>query len=84
MRIQKMRFVLLGVLTLSFFFPAGVGGAGLPAQTGPAALVSPAGWLNPDGSLRLDGSLKGTLDLSGYDVSIDPVRGPVFGPAQAG
>src|SRR5574341_296827 len=56
------------------------------AQTAPGAgeRVSPQGFLNPDGSLRLDGSLSGSLDLSGWEVSIDPQRGPLFAPAESG
>jgi hypothetical protein len=34
--------------------------------------------LNADGTLRLDGDLSGALDLSGWDVRLDPDRGPLF------
>jgi len=42
--------------------------------------LSPAGLLNADGSLNLNTSASGNLDLSGYTVSLDPARGPVFSP----
>jgi len=39
--------------------------------------------LNPDGTLKLDGAFSGTVDLDGWNVSIDPDRGPVFGAQEA-
>jgi hypothetical protein len=42
--------------------------------------VSPAAFINPDGTLDLSGSFRGSFDLSGWDVSLDPSRGPVFLP----
>ena len=44
-------------------------------------LISPEELLNPDGTLNLDGSFSGTLNLDGYNVSMDPKRGPVFSQA---
>ena len=41
--------------------------------------ASPAEMLNPDGTLNLNEGFNGALDLSGYSVAIDPLRGPVFG-----
>ena len=54
------------------------------SQPAPGAgeLTSPEGFLNHDGTLRLDGSFSGALALSGWNVSIDPERGPVFAPSQ--
>ena len=44
-------------------------------QTSPAnALIA------PDGTLRLDGTFTGTVNLSGWHVTLDPERGPVFHP----
>jgi hypothetical protein len=40
--------------------------------------VSLENLLNPDGTLKLDGSYSGALDLDGWQVDIDPERGPVF------
>jgi len=42
--------------------------------------VSPEGFLNPDGTLRLDRKSSGQLNLSGWDVQLDPQRGPLFAP----
>jgi len=39
--------------------------------------------LNDDGSLKLDGNFSGSLDLSGWNVELDPVKGPVFAPLAA-
>ena len=47
--------------------------AGAPSQP---QKVSPEGFLNPDGSLNLNTNDSGNLDLSGYTVSLDPLRGP--------
>ncbi len=48
----------------------------------PAAVAAPAipleHLLNPDGTLRLDGAFSGTLDVSGWQVTLDPQRGPVL------
>jgi hypothetical protein len=56
--------------------------AGLPAPATPAASkgLSPAGFLNADGTLRLGGGFSGAFDLSGWDVRLDPQRGPVLAP----
>jgi len=50
------------------------------AQAAPAAGASPEAYINPDGTLNLDGSFSGSFDLSGWDVSLDPARGPVLLP----
>lgn len=34
--------------------------------------------LNPDGTLNLDKGITGTLNLAGWDVWLDPLRGPRF------
>ncbi len=59
----------------------------LPAQpvraAAPAAnqeLTSPESFLNPDGTLNLDGNFSGSFDLEGWDVTVDPLHGPVFSP----
>src|SRR4051812_14653366 len=46
-------------------------------------LLSPGGFLNSDGTLRLNDNTSGSLDLSGWDVQIDPERGPVFSVPKA-
>ena len=52
------------------------------SQAQPAAIPA-ASLLNPDGTLRLDGAASGAINLSGWNVSLDPQRGPVFAPALA-
>jgi hypothetical protein len=50
------------------------------AQSAPASGkgLSPESMLNPDGTLKLNGQTNGSLDLSGWNVAIDPQRGPVL------
>ncbi|HTP01251.1 MAG TPA: hypothetical protein VMJ64_07750 [Anaerolineales bacterium] len=66
-------------------FVLGLFGRAPGAQAAPLSskTVSPGGFLNPDGSLDLGAGLNGTLDLSGYNVQLDPQRGPVLDPASA-
>ena len=56
----------------------------LPTQAesvAPAGAVSPEGLLNPDGTLDLSTGFEGTLDLSGWEVTLNSERGPVLEPA---
>ncbi len=55
----------------------------LPVSAPPVAAAEPTlhDLLNPDGTLRLDGMFSGALDLDGWQVQLDPARGPVFAPA---
>ncbi len=79
MKTKMLRVLLLLALAFSALAPATTAQA---AQTESASSkgISPAGMLNPDGTLNLDKGFHGTLNLSGYSVQLDPVRGPVFGP----
>jgi hypothetical protein len=36
--------------------------------------------LNLDGTLRPDGTFNGAVDISGWDVTLDPDSGPIFSP----
>jgi len=47
-------------------------------QSAPAGAASPAWLLNPDGTLDLSAGFEDTLDLRGWDVFLDPQRGPVL------
>lgn len=79
-------------LVLAFVFSLGAPGLAVPVQAQPPARqpaaaeaargVSPAGMLNVDGTLALTSASTGSLDLAGWNVSLDPARGPVFGQAQ--
>jgi N-acetylneuraminic acid mutarotase len=44
-------------------------------------MVSPEGLLNADGTLDLSTGFQGTLDLRGWEVTLDGERGPVLEPA---
>src|SRR5687768_10501315 len=74
---------VLFVLMITLVVPIGTVRAAQPVESGGASpaqseLVSPEGFLNSDGTLKLDNSSSGSLDLKGWDVQIDPQRGPVF------
>jgi hypothetical protein len=45
-------------------------------------LVSPQEYLNADGTLKLGEGLSASFDLSGWNVELDPLRGPVFIPTE--
>jgi trimeric autotransporter adhesin len=81
MKSLSKHILLLIALILSALPPVTPARAAAPVQAGGVASrgVSPEGMLNPDGTLNLDGSFNGELNLSGYSVEIDPLRGPVFG-----
>ena len=68
-----LRIILLVVALLAQ--PAGLAGAQDIAQNN---LIPAQRLINPDGSLRLDAASSGSLDLKGWDVRLDPRRGPVF------
>ncbi|MCS6883627.1 MAG: hypothetical protein RMK84_20105 [Oscillochloridaceae bacterium] len=59
------------------------GGAGIVAaqsDTPEPSGVTLEDLLNPDGTLQLDGAFNGTLDVSGWQVTLDPEEGPIFQP----
>ena len=74
MKTQITRGLLLVTILFGVLLP------GAPTGTAQANGVSPEKFLNADGTLNLDGAFSGALDLQGYNVALDPVRGPVFGP----
>ncbi len=86
--VQRNRFVALARLglilaLLAAFLPAGASSAAAPAPAGDplaAPMTSPAELLNPDGTLNLATGVSGTLDLLGWNVTLDAARGPVFQP----
>ncbi|MBI5030659.1 MAG: hypothetical protein HZB51_09035 [Chloroflexi bacterium] len=77
MKTRMTRMVTLAVVLLGFVL--------LGAQTSIAQAqnVSPEKFLNDDGTLNLDGTFNGSLDLSGWNVQLDPTRGPVFNPGSS-
>ena len=52
--------------------------AAAPKSSSGSDLISSRPLLNSDGSLRLPANLSGSLDLRGWDVSLDPQRGPLL------
>ncbi len=81
MKAAFLRIVLALALCL------GVAGTALPAQAqmsvkpavaGSTRGILPDGMLNVDGSLHLAPGFSGALDLTGWNVSLDPRRGPIF------
>ncbi len=46
-------------------------------------LISPEPYLNADGTLNVPEGLTGSINLDGWDVTIDPQRGPLFAPITA-
>ncbi|MBK8900651.1 MAG: hypothetical protein IPM53_05695 [Anaerolineaceae bacterium] len=75
MNTQTTRGFLLVIILFSLLLLTG------PKDAVRATAVSPEPLLNTDGTLNLDSTFSGALDLQGYNVSLDPVRGPVFDPA---
>jgi hypothetical protein len=86
-----MRHLLVRASIVLGFIPGLVLGPAAPADAAEAGsipkseqssgqLTSPAEFLNPDGTLRRPRDFSGALDPSGWDVRLDPQRGPVFSP----
>jgi len=79
-RISNPVVILILIFVLSLI-PASAGAQPAARAASPAIdKVSPEGFLNPDGTLRLDGKSSGSLNLSGWNVQLDPERGPVLAP----
>lgn len=51
-----------------------------PITMARAAGNAPSSLVNADGTLNLAAGYKGPVNISGYDVHIDPQRGPIFRP----
>ena len=81
MKTRLFSLVLLLALTFSVLSPGGTAQAKAADFTLAAQGTSPAGMLNPDGTLNLKAGVSGALDLQGYGVQLDPLKGPVFTPA---
>jgi len=73
----------LRLLLVAALLAVAVGTAPPPArsvQAAPGGPVSPEGLLNPDGTLDLSTGFQGTVDLRGWQVTLDGERGPVLEP----
>ncbi len=49
----------------------------------PAKMLSPEAVVNSDGTIATDKGLNGTVDIRGWDVTLDSDRGPVITPQQS-
>ena len=86
MRTMLVRFSTMCVFALGLIVPPAAPTATLTLEraaalnpgVGTESSRSPEGLLNPDGTLKLDGGFSGSLDLSGWNVRLDPERGPLF------
>jgi hypothetical protein len=70
----------LTLLALIFSAPGPVGAAYV-ADPLEVQKTSPEELLNAAGTLNLNSVFHGALDLDGWNVRIDPERGPIFAPA---
>ncbi len=84
MKTKLIHIFILAVVLFGLFIPTQTPQAqAKPGETASSNEISPEELLNPDGTLSLDGSFNGALDLSGYSVAMDPLRGPVFGAEES-
>jgi hypothetical protein len=81
MKKQIVRILILLALVFSPLMPVTQARAEAVEQADFSQDASLEELLNPDGTLNLDGNFSGALDIAGYSVQMDPLRGPVFGPA---
>ncbi|MBK9714725.1 MAG: PxKF domain-containing protein [Kouleothrix sp.] len=78
LRARVWRALLCCALLLAPLLALGASGA----QTASAHMLSPESLLNPDGTLNLAAGRQGTLDLRGWNVTLDAARGPILSRAQ--
>jgi N-acetylneuraminic acid mutarotase len=77
-RTLRLFFIAALLVVAAGTAPAGPTRAEEPV---PGDGVSPEGLLNADGTLDLATGFQGTLDLRGWEVTLDGERGPVLEPA---
>lgn len=79
--VRRMIRATLALCMVSFGFHAvPPAQAEAPRADRTKATSSAARWLQVDGTLDLATAPSGALDLTGYDVALDPARGPVLSP----
>ena len=74
-------FVIAALLLFSPSAPPARATAMDPAALG-SNLISPAPYVSADGTLSLPEGFSGSFDLEGWNVSLDPARGPLAEVAQ--
>ena len=77
-RILWRTLLTTSTCALVFFALGGPAAHAQPERTAQTQAIPAADLLNADGTLDLSGMPEGSLDLTGWTVSIDPQRGPVF------
>src|SRR5262245_40008822 len=79
--LRHLRRSMAVVLGLGFVLVA----SGAPTAPGAAQfpLLSVESLVNPDGTLKLVTGQQGTVDLRGWDVTLDSTRGPILTPQPA-
>ena len=70
-------FTIASTFLASFF---GIGTSPLKASASNFQISDPELFLNEDGTLNLPQDFSGTLDLTGWDVELNPWAGPIFSP----
>lgn len=78
-KISRLKVFLLVCGTLLLLSGSAAVSLVASAQTIPAAAVR-----NADGSMHLTADLRGTVDLAGFQVRLDPQLGPILSPADTG
>jgi len=80
MYIKRYNPILFSILIVALVL-GGMQMSAVPVMAAPVSSdtggLKVADLLNPDGSLQTSG-VSGSLDLTGWDVKLDPQRGPVF------
>jgi hypothetical protein len=81
-RIPIPKFVIL--IALLFFGQTAFAPNHVPSTSAHFETVSLDRLLNSDGTLNLNSGLSGSFDLTGWTVTLDSARGPVFAPQDGG
>ena len=74
--ISNVRRVMKSVALVVVLLALGVMASAPPAQA--AQMIPVQALLNPDGTLNLSTGASGALDLRGWNVTLDSVRGPIL------
>ncbi|MEK6220658.1 MAG: hypothetical protein N2D54_00225 [Chloroflexota bacterium] len=80
---RKSLYILFLFVLLTFAGGNQAQAAAPEAVVAPGSGISPAAYLRPDGSLGLVNGVQGNFNLAGYNVTLDPVRGPLLSKNKA-
>ncbi|MEX1071893.1 MAG: sortase [Anaerolineales bacterium] len=73
---RRVNLLLVVFLMLGALLPSSAVAAWIPPRND----LSPQAFLNPDGTLSLPANFSGAFDLTGWDVRLDGLKGPVLSP----